>query len=394
VVRNYGSRPQTVNLALQFGGAPAGSQQLALPPGAEREATFRYHTRAAGLLEARLLTRDALPDDDRVVLELPQQKTLGVVVYSDDPEPLVPVLEADPRVSAIFRPTAQYAPRPEAGLVILDRFQPPAPPVVDAIWIDPPAGRSPIAVRRRLQNARLTAWHGGHPLGAGLRTRDVSLESAAVFEAAPGDIRIAECEAGPVIVARPGKPRILVIGFHPTRSAMRYELATPLLFSNALRWMAPDVFRRWEINAGSVGAVSVALEPDLQLADLRVVHEDGRPVPFTIHDRSLRFFSGSPGAVRVTAADREMIYSLTLPELGEAKWEPPPGARQGLPDFREAAAGSTDLWRLLACLGALGLLIEWFLFGRYLRGTRRPGRPEWLWLAPRAGLLARRRPRA
>jgi len=39
-------------------------------------------------------------------------------------------------------------------------------------------------------------------------------------------------EAGPVIVARPGKPKIVVIGFHPARSAMRYELATPLLFAN------------------------------------------------------------------------------------------------------------------------------------------------------------------
>ena len=75
-VRNYGLKPRTVKLALLFGGAPAGTQSLALPPGAEQEALFEHRTRAAGLLEARLLTRDAFPADDRAVIELPEQKTL------------------------------------------------------------------------------------------------------------------------------------------------------------------------------------------------------------------------------------------------------------------------------------------------------------------------------
>ena len=38
---------------------------------------------------------------------------------------------------------------------------------------------------------------------------------------------------------------------------MRYELATPLLFANLLRWMSPEIFRRWEISGGSVGAVKL-----------------------------------------------------------------------------------------------------------------------------------------
>ena len=63
-----------------------------------------------------------------------------------------------------------------------------------------------------------------------------------------------------MIVARPGKPKIVVLGFHPALSAMRYELATPLLFANLLRWMSPEIFRRWEITGGSVGTVKLAMD--------------------------------------------------------------------------------------------------------------------------------------
>ena len=82
------------------------------------------------------------------------------------------------------------------------------------------------------------------------------------IEAAPDDIKIAEVEEGPVIVARPGKPKVVVIGFHPAHSAMRYELTTPLLFANMLRWIAPDIFRRRQSNsvaaAGRCRAGSIA----------------------------------------------------------------------------------------------------------------------------------------
>lgn len=69
--KNYGASVRTVPLAVQLGDAPVGSRVLTLKPGAEEESTFSFRTRAAGWVEARLLTRDAFPQDDRAVLELP-----------------------------------------------------------------------------------------------------------------------------------------------------------------------------------------------------------------------------------------------------------------------------------------------------------------------------------
>ncbi len=365
--RNYGKSAQTLPLTLRFGGAPAGSRRLQLPPGAERESTFEYRTRAAGLLEATLFTHDAFPQDDRAVLELPPQKSLSVAVYSDESELLRPILAANPRVNATFYPTKDYSAMPQRDLVILDRFRPPTVPAVDSIWIDPPIPGSPIPVRTRLTTPKVARWRSGHALGSGLRTQDLRLESATVFEAAPSDIRIAEVDGGPVIVARPGKPKIVVIGFHPARSGIRYELATPLLFGNLLRWTTPEIFRRWELTGGSVGSVKMTLDSDLAESDVRVLSEDGRTLPFTVRERTLNTFVGAPGTVRVIAGDREIVYSLTLPEVADTMWEPPAGIRRGIPPARQAGAGSREIWQLLAILGAAGLLLEWYLFGRLRR---------------------------
>jgi hypothetical protein len=380
-VRNYGAAPRTVSLALTFGPSldgpgnlPAGSQRLTLAPGADRETSFQFRSRSAGFLQAQLLPHDAFPADDRAALQLPAQPALHVTVYSAEPDLLRPVLAASPQVLATFRAPSEYVPQAPGSLVILDRFHPPAPPQADAIWIDPPAAGSPVPVRTRVSDAPLTHWLADHPVGAGLRAKDLRLESASVFEAAPDDLRVAEVAEGPVIVARPGKPKTVVLGFHPALSAMRYELSTPLLYANLLRWMAPQIFRRWELTAGSVGTVKVPLDADVRPAEVRVLREDGNAAPFTLRGQSLEFFSGTAGTVRVLAGDREYVYSLTLPQLWESKWELPAETRRGIPKFTAPLGGATDLWQWLALAGAAGLLAEWILFGRFRRRVARMSR--------------------
>jgi hypothetical protein len=369
---NYGTRPRDVTLAIDFGppGAngriPAGSQHLTLPAGADKEASFEYRTSAAGILRVNLTPHDAFPGDDYAELELPAQPMLAVTVYSNEPELLRPVLSATPRVAAVYRKPAEYK-AGDKGLVILDRFIPPQPPTADSIWIDPPAKGSPISVRTEVENEAFQGWDAGHPASAGLRTKDFKLEKTLVFDPAPTDGRIGEVMQGPVIVSRPGKPKIVVLGFHPVLSGMRYELATPLLFANLLRWISPEIFRRWEVAGGSVGTVKLVMDQDVAEKDVKVTTQDGSPLPFTIHDRALNFFSGTPGSVRVAAGDREYLYSLTLPQLWDSKWEPPADAQKTIPHFSAIIESASDLWPWLAVAGAAGLLAEWILFGRFRR---------------------------
>ena len=372
-VRNYGTSPKLITLSLTYGGGPAGARRLTVPAGLEREVTFAYRTRAAGVLEATILPHDAFPADDHAVLELPAEPSLALTVYSDEPDLLRPIVTAVPRVYATFKPVSEYRPDNNGGLVILDRFRPLSRPAGNAIWIQPPVEASPVPVRETLEGVPFDHWCSGSPLCAGLRTKDIRLASTYVFESAPDDIKIGQVQTGAVIVARTGQYKTVEFGFHPALSDLRYELATPLLFGNILRWMAPELFRRSSAAASSAGMVNMQLDPDVSPQDVSVLQQDGTPLPFTTRGQMLRFFSGTPGTVRVLSGDRETVYSLTLPELWDSKWEPPASVRRGLPGFRPAASLSRDLWEFLAVLGGLGLLVEWLLYGRMEGRMRRLG---------------------
>jgi len=143
-------------------------------------------------------------------------------------------------------------------------------------------------------------------------------------------------------------------------------LTTPLLFANIVRWIQPDVFRAWESTAGAVGAVSVDLESEADPAAIRVVTEDGKTLPFTTEGKTLRFFSATPGLVRVLTGDRELVYSLTLPQLPDSAWNPV-NVRRGLPRRSPPEQSSRDIWQWLALLGAAGLVVDWLIYGRMRR---------------------------
>jgi hypothetical protein len=366
---NYGTRARTVNLLLDYGPpsadtrTPAGSQALTLPPGGDGEASFEYRTAASGILDVKMLPHDAFPADDQAELELPAQPHLSVTVYSDEPDLLRPVLSATPRLTVVYRKPAEYR-AGDTGLVVLDRFIPPQRPTADSIWIAPPADGSPIPVKKTVENVPFAHWDAGNPAAAGLRAKDFKLEKASVFETPPGDA-IGEVDAGPVIAARAGSPKIVVLGFHPALSPMRYELAWPLLFANLLRWVSPEIFLRSEVGGASVGTVKLEVEDGIAAKDVKVTTEDGSPVPFTLRDKTLNFFAGSPGSVRVLAGDHEYMYALTLPQLWDSRWDPPPDTHRGIPRFNVVLEHVADLWPWLALLGGAGLLVEWLLYGRF-----------------------------
>jgi hypothetical protein len=399
-LKNDGARPRDVSIELfselRSGKTTLATKTMTIAPGAEASATFTFKLPEAGLLQARVRTadnrEDAFPQDDRVALDLPAQTTSHIVVYSNDPESLRPLFAGHPQFEAQFKPTSRYDAAASvnsaaADIVVLDRFVPARLPVdKNILWIDPPAG-SPFAIRAQTAaqrapegpargNGKIDRWRAESPLAAGLNTKDLELTSAKIFELSKNDQAVAETSSGPVVVSRvvagTSPSKMVAIGFEPTGPSMKYQLATPLLIANILRWMAPDTFRTWDMQAATVGAIRVPLAKAVDPAKLRVTGERDRPLPFTLQDdpqndaqgATLRFFSGAPGTVHVRDGDHDSIYSLTLPDVGETTWKAPSSVARGLPRFGAQTASVANLWPCLAVLGGLGLLLEWILFGR------------------------------
>jgi hypothetical protein len=368
-LRNDGANPREIALALMLNGTQVGAKTMTLAAGAESQQTFTFHSKIGGTLEARIRSTngrgDAFPQDDRAAIELPIGKMLRVAVYSPEPNLLKPLIAASPQVEASFELPTNYKPDAADDIMVFDRFAPQElPHTAASIWIEPPATGSPFSVRSMAEKAKLSRWRQETPLAAGLYTTDIELASAEVFNLSAGDQPVAETQQGPVVVARPGAAKMAALGFHPAKSAMKYDLAAPLLMANILRWMAPEIFRRSDVQAGSVGTVNVALESGVDPNNVKVLDGNQRPLPFTIEDRNLRFFAGAPGTVRVITGERETVYSLSLPDVGEMPWQAPAGVARGIPRTSTASAAPTTWWPWLALLGGIGLLIDWLLYGR------------------------------
>lgn len=368
-VGNDTSTTRIVPVGLFFGSGLVGQRTLTIAPQSEQSFTVELRTEAAGILEARLQVNDSFEDDNRASLELPSQDRLRIVVFSTTPDLLRPIF-SHPRFAAEYRKPVEYRPDVDAAVVVLDRMNAEAPRTASAIWIDPPKTGSPVSITSTKQNVSLSRWHNENSFGAGLRTRDVRLENASVFEAQAGDVAVADISAGPVILARPSK-KLVVLGFHPMLSPLRFELTTPLLFANILRSLVPDAFLHWELNAGAAGSVVASLDSEPE-GEMRATMDGSGSIPFTVEGKTLRFFAGTPGVVRVVDGKREMVYSLTLPEVATTLWKPPATASVGIPASIPGAPIARDLWQWFAIAGAACMVAEWILFGRARRLFRLP----------------------
>lgn len=364
-VRNYGSAPRTIPLVTAMGGAVFGSRAVSVPPRAEVTSRFELRTAAAGWLDVRLGLRDGLADDDRARLEVPAFVRARVDICTPEPELFRALAASDPRTEIRYLPATDCRPGSDAALAVFDRVRPPESWAKPALLLEPP-GES-----RAQGEVALTQWDSSHELARGVRSADFKLTAPQLLSMQSGETVLASSAKGPLATVRDTEPRRVRFGFHPLKTAMRYELSTPLFFANLLEWCAPETYRRVEVIAGAPGSVTAELPRRVEDEPARVLGSKGQSLPFTAEGRELRFFTAEPSDVRVLQGRSEQVFSLTLPGLADSAWEVPPGTARGIPSAGGASAVPRDLWRWFAALGMLLMAAEWWFFARRLpAGTR------------------------
>ncbi|MGI8960817.1 MAG: vWA domain-containing protein [Bryobacteraceae bacterium] len=389
-LKNYRSRRRTLRLSTQFAGTVFAPRMVRLQPGEETGIEYDFTTNTAGKLIAEITPLDDLASDHRAVLELPRTGALKVAVFTNRPDVLKPLLESNHRLEVKFFTPAEYVAKPTADVMLLDQIAPEEQPKIASLWIRPLNEHSPLPVKAVVNDAFVKTWHSETALGAGLHARGPQIPTADVFQTFDKDIPVLSVAEGPIVVARPSSeshPKISVIGFDPLAGQLKFEATTPLLFANLLGWLSPEAVRLLEVTAAPVGAATVTLDPgersrgplQNQQESLRVTDASGAAVPFTVRNQTLQLFASRPSIVHITSGDRERVLSLTLPDIADLEWKAPENAASGLPSPARFTQGAVDLWKWLAILGGLGLLVEWILFGtshilnrRKLIAPRRP----------------------
>jgi hypothetical protein len=356
---NYGASARRTTLTLTFNGARIAAKPLSIDPHSAAEASFTFHASGAGLLDASLDIKDDFRADNHAAIELPHLMPLKVQVFSDRPDLWKPLLTASSAIAPEFLRRDQYsAGGPAHRLVILDGFEPAEPPNADSVTIH-------SAISQSAEKAATLRWSAVHPLAAGLHNRDLRLGRAYILAGRRPEEVVAESDKGPVLAASiAGGFKRVTFGFEPVADDAGSHLAIPLLFANVVRWVSPDLFRAAEISARPPGLVEVETSAGLTREQVQVQSDQIRGLPTTLVGNRLRFFAGQAGTVRVSMPDRELEYRLTLPEIGDSRWSPPAGTRMGVPPPAPGLPLNREIWPWLALAGALGLLLEWILYGR------------------------------
>lgn len=364
-IKNYAPQTRTVALGLSYGGVPVVSNNTVLAAGAEQTLTLAHRTKAAGLLEARILGSDDIALDDRVQVELPALPSVRTKVFTSEPQYWRPLLSVNPLVEATYFRPEQYTPAEADGSLL----------ILDGVATAKPEKSPALIVSSGAENLVVRNWRTEHPIAAGIRSRYFRLSGARVVSAGSGETPVLETAAGALIVAGPGVVRM---GFQPAKTAMRQEITAPLLIANILRYLSPETYRQWESVAASPGGIQLPVG-DVDAKSLQVLTGEGKALPFSVDNGMLRTFMPNPGTVRILDGQREVVYSLTLPDLPDRSWDPPSTVAMGIPADGISSPEAKELWRWLALAGGIILLIEWWFFAKRQR--------LWLKLAAVAAIL-------
>jgi hypothetical protein len=378
-LKNEGLSPRRLTLKTQYAGTRFSPRVYVLRPGEELEAKYNFVTNTAGRLIAEIDGNDSLQSDNRAELQLEGNTSVTVAVYTDRRDSLRPLLEANHLLKIEYFEPSRYLPKPTADLMLLDGVAPRQAPAIPSLWIHPPRENSPLPVKTVVKDATIKTWHTDALLERGLRGRQDRIGEAEVFRDLDGAVPIASVAEGPVVAAltgSPSDPRSAAIGFDPLAGNLRFTVTTPLLFAHLLHWLAPEAFRNSDFVASRVGAIALPLAAEERPDQLRVTDHVGLAVPFTVREQTLELFISKPTIVHIASGDsHERTLSFTLPDVGEGKWNSPANIPADLPLSAAVLPTSVDLWKWLACLGGLGIFVEWWIYGRNRRKrTQRPKR--------------------
>ena len=312
--------------------------------------------------------------DDRAFAVLPPRPRARVLLVSDGNLYLEGALLLDEAAVVDKIAPREFGAELAArhDLVVFDRFTPPAPPPVPALYLDPRGTASPFSIRGELRSPIITSV-ARHPLTRFVSLADLNVTSASRFGLAPGDVTLASSLSDPIWVARERPVRMAALGFDVRRSDLPLRVAFPVMLVDAIDWLS-GADRLGETEAAAITGTTVRVPIAGGRAAREVVARapDGsdRRVPVVGGAARLRVDRAGFYAVEAGGTDARPEVTLVAANLdpAESRIAPVPVLAPGgraipLPD-EPRPTDRSELFRRLALAAMALLVIEWFTFHR------------------------------
>lgn len=233
-LQNFGDRDRDVPVVVREGGVPTYQTTVHVGPGHTEDVTVPVE--GTGVLEARLVVDDALPQDN-VAQVLPGPDRLPSVLLVGSPDPdLIRLLRAAPLARVEVTSSVDPASLSGFNVVILNRIAPPELPPGNYLVVGAVPGGLPLEAEGVLRDTAPAAWDPTDPL---LRFVDLSrVHVAQALRLRPWGGRTVVAGQGPLLwTYEGGGVRVVLLAFSIDHSDLSRHVAFPILFTNILLWL-------------------------------------------------------------------------------------------------------------------------------------------------------------
>lgn len=398
-VHNYGSQDAAVILSIEVDGQLQTAERLGVPAGETADLTITDLPADPGVIRAELTAPvegsapDYLPVDDVAYTVYTPPAGGRVLLVTEGNLFFEQVLTALPTIEAFKAPPGDL-PGQDFNLVILDGWLPDELPDTNLLIIAPPETTNLFAVRGLFEDTRFLR-QADDPILTFVDFRDVAVREAVRVEA-PGWARtLVEAEGGPLLLAgNAGGQRVAILTFDIHASDLPLQIGFPILVANLLEWYSPA--RPFDAPAGLAPGEPVTIRPQASTTDYRITYPDGSRQTFPVREDTLTFAqTAQPGVYAVELLDGSEVttggqFAVNLFSPAESDITPRPAITIGQADVTPARPedeyGERELWPFLAAAALAVLALEWFIYHRGTRISRREPEPG----QRRPGLFTRR----
>ncbi len=369
-LRNYGEKPARGVLEFYSGGELVDAREITVPAKQAVGQTLTLQ-RAREPLEARLQINDALPADNRAYLMGSTERTIRVLLVGEGNFFLERALALEPSVQLDKSPTVPDAERGNSvggsayDLVIFDGT-PVVPVKARAVMTIRTRGGAIAELSGTIKQPRVATWERDHPILRYVELSNLLIDNAPRLQPAPWAKVLAESQQTPLIVAGEHAGRKwLGIGWNLLESDFPLQPGFPIFVANVLRWATSERVSSAGFTVRTGAPFTLTTQPDEQQLTLKM--PDGQTQTLRVNEGSL-IVPGAPrvGLYEVSGKRTRLKFAANLLDSDESSIAPRTSLQLGgrTVTARQSIFTLRELWRPLALLALLTLMIEWWVFIR------------------------------
>lgn len=376
---NHSDQDADAIFSLRIDGALATAERYTIPAGGSLPIASAALPAGFTFIEAAL-TRpsdspfvDHLPTDDRAYALVPQTGARRALVMTDGNLFLEQVLRTIPGIQPFRGDPALGLPGTGYDLYVFDGWQPPVLPTDgDLLIINPTVSTPLFDVGGMVEMSGTIRVQRGDPRMTFVDFSAVNLLRYKAVRAPWADALI-EADGGALLLAgEVAGQQIAILSFDLRDSDLPLQITFPVLMASLMEWYAPPSLIQGAETAFRPGdSLALRLPPNADA--LRVTLPDGTQRELT----SLAFAeTGQLGlyrveALRAGAVVESALFAVNLFDANESAIAPHLELTLGGTVIPQAQAveevGQRELWSLLALIGLIVLLVEWWVYHRRSR---------------------------